>query len=377
MNPHRHFFHFLKNRELNELYASVALRAFAFALTGVFIPVYLYQLGYSFSTIFFFYGILGLITAVFSLVSAKVFSRIGLKHCMLISIPFLIALFGLLYTLESFEWPMVLLSLTYGIHAAFFWVPYHIDFARSSDKKQRGMEVGFSKIFATLVAAIGPFAGSLILAFFGFHILFAVVIVFLVGSIIPLFLTKEIHQPFHFSLKEFFRGQRLKDILGFIGYGAEMRLGYVVWPLFIFLFILEEKYISLGIVSSLALFSGVIFTFIAGKLSDKRSKKNILKVGAGTNAIIWVVKSLIVTPVQVIITDIFYGASQATMHVPFDALCYDKAKKRNIAGMILQREFYVSLGALLLFMILIIFTDSLVEIFRYGGPLSSLMRFPF
>ncbi len=377
MNPHRHFFHFLRNRELNELYASVAIRAFAFALTGVFIPVYLYQLGYSFTTIFLFYGILGLVTAISSLISAKVFSKIGLKHCMLISIPFLITLFALLYTLETFRWPMILLSLTYGIHAAFFWVPYHIDFTRSSDKRQRGMQVGFSKIIATVFAAMGPLVGGLILAFFGFHILFATVIIFLIGSIIPLFLSKEIHQPFHFSLKEFFHGQRLRDISGFLGYGAEMRLGYVVWPLFIFIFILGEKYIYLGLVSSLALSSGVIFMFIAGRLSDKRNRESILKIGTGTNAVIWIIKSFIVTPVQVIITDIFYGAAQATMHVPFDALCYDKAKKRNITGMILQREFYVSIGAFLLFMILMFFANSLTEVFRYGGPLSTLMRFFF
>lgn len=377
MHSNHHFLYFLRNRELKELYATIAMRAFALALTGVFIPVYLYQLGYSFTTIFLFYGILGLITAFFSLVSAKVFSKIGLKHCILISMPLLIILFALLYTLETFRWPMILLSLIYGIHIAFFWVPYHIDFTRFSDKKQRGMQVGFSKIVAAIFAAMGPFVGGLILAFFGFHILFITVIIFLIASVIPLFLTKEIHQPFHFSLKEFFQGQRIRDILGFMGYGAEVRLGYVVWPLFIFLFILGEKYISLGIVSSLALFSGVIFTFIAGRLSDRKKRENILRTGTGTNAVIWIIKSFIVTPVQVIITDIFYGAAQATMHVPFDALCYDKAKKRNVTGMILQREFYIHLGAFLMFMILILFKDSLIEIFRYGGPLSTLMRFFF
>lgn len=377
MHSHHHFFHFLRNRELGELYASIAIRAFAFALAGVFIPVYLYQLGYSFTTIFLFYGILGLITAVSSLVSVKVFSRFGLKHCMLISMPFLIVFFALLYTLESFKWPLLLLSLIYGISAAFFWVPYHIDFTKSSNKKQRGMQVGFSKIIASVFAAMGPIVGGLILAFFGFPILFIIVIIFLIGSIIPLFLTKEIHQRFHFSLKEFFQGQKLKEILGFISHGAEMRLGWVVWPLFIFLFILGEKYISLGIVSSLALFSGMIFIFIAGKLSDTKGRKNILKIGTITNAIVWIVKSFIVTPLQVIIVDIFYGATQATMHVPFDAISYDKAKKRNVTGMILQREFYIHLGTFLMFLILIIFVNSIVEIFRYGGPLSSLLRFFF
>ena len=377
MHLNHNIFHFLKNRELNELYASIAIRAFAFALTGVFIPIYLYQLGYSFTAIFFFYCLLGLTAAISSLVSAKIFSRVGLKHCMLISMPFLIVFIALLYTLEGFRWPLILLSLIYGISAAFFWVPYHIDFTKFSNKKQRGMQVGFSKIIAAVFAAMGPGVGGLILAFFGFHILFITVTIFLIGSIIPLFLTKEIHQPFHFSLKEFFQGQKLKEILGFVGHGAEMRLGWVVWPLFIFLFILGKKYIALGIVSSLALFSGMIFIFFAGKLSDMKRRKGTLKIGAVTNAIIWIIKSFIVTPLQVIIADIFYGATQATIHVPFDAITYDKARKRNLTGMILQREFYVHLGASLMFLILIIFTDSIVEIFRYGGPLSSLLRFFF
>ena len=377
MHSLHHIFHFLRNRELNELYASIALRAFAFALAGVFIPIYLYQLGYSFTTIFLFYGIFGLVTAVFSLVSVKVFSKLGLKHCMLISIPFLITFFVLLYTLDTFSWSPIMLSFIFGIQSAFFWVPYHIDFTKFSDKKQRGMQVGFSKIVASVFATLGPLAGGLILAFFGFNILFIIVALFLMCSVIPLFLTKEIHQPFHFSLKEFFQGQKLKEVLGFLGHGAEMRLGWVVWPLFIFLFILEEKYISLGMISSLALFSGVIFTFFAGRLSDTRKRKNILKTGTIANAFIWIIKSFIVTPFQVVITDIFYGASQAMMHVPFDVISYDQAKKRNITGMILQREFYIHLGAFLMFMLLIIFADSIVEIFRYGGPISSLLRFFF
>lgn len=377
MHSHHHIFHFLRNRELNELYASIAVRAFAFALAGIFIPVYLYQLGYSFITIFFFYGVLGLITAIFSLISVKVFSKTGLKHCMLISIPFLIVFFALLYTLESFNWPPILLALIYGISASFFWVPYHIDFTRFSNKKQRGQQVGFSKIVASVFAALGPLAGGLILAFSGFNTLFIIVSILLIGSVIPLFLTKEIHQPFKFSLKEFFQGQKLKEVLGFIGHGAEMRLGWVVWPLFVFLFILEQKYVSLGIISSLALFSGVICTFFVGRLSDTNKIKKLLKTGTIANAIIWIVKSFIVTPFQVIITDIFYGASQATMHIPFDTMAYDKAKKRNVTGMILQREFYIHLGAFLMFMLLIIFADSLAELFRYSGPISSLMRFFF
>jgi MFS family permease len=374
---HHHFLHFLKNRELNELYASIGIRAFAFALTGVFIPIFLFQQGFSFTSIFLFYGLLGLFTALFSLFSVKIFSRFGLKHCMLISMPFLIAFFAMLYTLETMQWPLLALSVIYSISAALFWVPYHIDFSKFSSKKDRAKQVGYSKIAASAFAVLGPGVGGLILALSGFHILFIIVAILLLGSIVPLFLTKEVHEPLEFSLKDFFQGQKLKEVIGFMSHGAEMRLGWVVWPLFIFIFILGEKYVSLGVISSIACLSGVIFIFLAGKLSDIKRRKKVMRFGAVVNTLVWIAKSFIITPLQVIIAEIFYGASQATTHVPFDAIAYDRARKRNVPGMIIQREFYIHLGIFIMFMLLILFVNSLTEMFRYGGSISSLLRLFF
>jgi len=65
------------------------------------------------------------------------------------------------------------------------------------------------------------------------------------------------------------------------------------------------------------------------------------------------------------------------MDVPFDAINYDKAKEEERVKIILQREMYTHIGIILLFLVLMFFTESLIEIFRYGGPLSSLLRFFF
>jgi len=376
MHTHTSIFHFFRNRELNELYISISIRAFAVSLIGVFIPIYFYQQGYTFFSIFLFYAVWSLTHLLFSIPSAKISSKLGLKRSILLSIPFLILFFFFLYSLENFNWPLPILSILIGLSTSLFWLSYHVDFAKFSNKKNRGKQVGFSKIIIAVFSVLGPIVGGIILTFVGFGILFIIVSVLLIGSVIPLFFSREIHESSSFSLKGFFRGQKIKDILSYVGFGIEGKIGAVVWPLFIFIFIFSEKYISLGLVSSLTLGVALISVIFIGKFSDIYRRK-ILKIGSVFNAIIWIVKSFIITPVQVFITDAFYGVSRVTMDVPFDAINYDKAKEEERVKIILQREMYTHLGIILLFLVLMFLTESLIEIFRYGGPLSSLLRFFF
>jgi len=54
MHEHHNFLHFLKNRELNELYATMAIKSFSISLIGIFIPIYLLNLGYTLQSVFSF-----------------------------------------------------------------------------------------------------------------------------------------------------------------------------------------------------------------------------------------------------------------------------------------------------------------------------------
>src|SRR3989344_8337303 len=144
MHTLTHFFHFFKDRELNELYVSISIRSFALSLIGVFVPIYFYLIGYSLTSIFFFYMLLSLFHIVFSIPIAKISSKFGIKHLIGLSVPFLIIFFFLLYSIETFNWPLPILSVFAGLSTAMFWLPYHIDFAKFSDRKNRGKEIGFS-----------------------------------------------------------------------------------------------------------------------------------------------------------------------------------------------------------------------------------------
>lgn len=377
MHSHHLFLHFLKNRELNELYLSISIRAFALSLIGIFVPIYLYQMGYTLVSIFTFYLFWSLFHVILTIPATKVSARIGLKHSMLVSIPFLIVFFMLLYTLETSRWPLQLLSFFISVNTVLFWMSYHTDFARFSDKKNRGREIAFSKVVAIVFGALGPVVGAFVLTFMSFKILFIVVCILLGLSIVPLFFTEDVHEPSEVSLKDFFKGQKRENVLAFVSNGIESRLGMAIWPLFIFLFIFNGKYLSLGLVSSFAMAVSLFSNFFIARMANARPRTT-LKFGSALNAVVWAAKSFVVTPVQVFFVDALYGVSQTAIHIPFDTLTYDKARKnRHIIRLIAQREIYYHLGAILLFIVLILFTVSLTEIFRYVGSGASLLKFFF
>lgn len=366
----------LRNTELNELYSTIAIRAFALTMSGIFVPIYLYQIGYSLSSIFSFFALVAVLNIVTLFPAAKISSKIGLKHSILLSVPFLILFFLMMFSLERFSWPLWILALSLGIHGSLFWFSYHAEFSRFSSKKKRGSQIGAAKIVATLFGVLGPLFGAVILSFLGFNALFIIVSFLLLVSVFPLFMTGEVREPLQFSLKGFFKGHKIRDALTYMGNGIEARIATILWPLFVFIFIFNENYFSLGALASVTFSFSLLATIVISKFSDL-NRRLTLRIGAIFNSLIWVAKSFIVTPIQVFFADAFYGISQTTVNVPFDALSYDKARESDIAKIVLERELYVKLGGIIFLLLASFFADDLVGMFRYGGSLSSLLHLFF
>jgi len=367
-NSHHHL-HFLKNRELNELYISVAIKSFAISMISIFIPIYLLKLNYSLATVFIFFAVLNASHALFIIPAAKISSKYGFKHSIFYSIPILIIFYLALYTLEQFHWPIYLLAVIFGINNALYWMGYHVDFSRFSNKKNRGEEIGISRLISSVFHVLGPITGGLIITFIGFQALFATASILLLISAIPLFFSKDIHNPISFSIKGIFKGQSIKNTLVFIGHGIETGVASIIWPIFIFFSILNN-FTTLGLVSSLSLSFSLFFIFMISRFSDIR-RKLVLKIGSLLNAVIWGVRFFIKTTFQVFIVDSFYGISQTLISIPFNALSYDKANESNIVKFIMFREMIIQSGRVVLFLIMAIIA-TLIMGFFFGGAASLL-----
>ncbi len=325
-----HYFTF--KSELNELFASISLRTFARSLINIFVPIYLITLGYSFMTTFIFMAVTSLCHAIFAYSAAKLSAKIGFKHLIIVSAPFLIIYYLLLNSIlfiQSLSIPIVLIAIFGGTSNAFFWIGYHTDFAKSTTKKNSGKKLGFVRILISLAGSLGPIAGAFLITRLDFHYTFMIVVGIIILSLIPLLMRKDKHEPFKFEFKDIKSKFGTRAIIAHIGKGVESSVQFVAWPVFIYFFILNKGLTLLGSVTSLSLLVSLVVTYFVAKKIDK--KINIFyKISSLINAIIWIIRGYLKTYVGVFIIDVIYGISNTTHTIGFNKLCYDHARKKKI-----------------------------------------------
>lgn len=377
-----HLFEFLKNRELDELYVSMAIRSFALALIDLFIPIYLLTLDYSLKSVFLFFVFTNIIQALFVFPAAKISARYGFKHSILYSVPLLIIFYLMLATLETERWPLFMIAVIGGAAYALFWLAYHVDFAKFSDQINRGKEVGFAGIVSDLFTVPGPILGGILAVWLGFPPLFLIVSVLLSLSVFPLFLSRDTYEPTPFSFRQVFTDQKARDYLGFTGGGIEGGASLILWPIFLFTSIVSNLPL-LGSIRSLLFLVSIIFAGIFSGLSDWK-RELVLRFGALANSLVAIARLAARTATHAFMIDGFYGITRSAVFIPFDAISYDRAnkpgllpegrEKSNLVEYIAFREIMWHLGQAGLFMVMFFVADFTVG-FLLGAAASLLIIF--
>ena len=268
MLRHPSLLKYIFNKELSEIYVSIVLRDLALSMTGIFIPLFLFiDLKYPFYKVILFFAIYALSLTLTNPFAAKFTSKYGIKHGILASMIGFTLYVILLATLESHNL-FYIPALIFGVANSFYWVNFHADFARFSDKKNRGNEVSMWFIMAFIGTLIGPILGSVIITYLGFITLFIVASLFLLLSAVPLFFSSEVYEPKKFSLKDIFKKSSIKETYFYFIYGIRIIVGQVALPIYIF--IILKKYILLGAVASIIALGSIIVGFFAGKLSNEK-----------------------------------------------------------------------------------------------------------
>lgn len=354
---HQHHHHFwwklLPGKEINQIYLSVALRSFALSLISLFVPMYLYsELGYSLQETLAFYIIFSVVAAITCPFAAKFASKYGLKHSILLSVPFQVSYFYLLYQLSSVNIPLALIASLEGLAIAFFWMGMHLEFCKISHKKHRGEEVGKRQAAMVLATLAGPLAGGAMIKFFNFGVVFVIASLMLLLSAAFLFLSKERHVKFKFSVKSLWTGSYFKNSLFFTYRGILVAANAILWPLF--MFITLNDYLSLGVIGSIAGLATAILSLIMGKISDtKISKRSIIRFVAPIESITWFFRGFLATFSGFlgisIVQSIVYGIRSA----PMGALVYDQSKS-NPVEFFVTREIFICLGRIFVLSVILI-----------------------
>jgi len=344
-------FHLLQNKEIDELYVNTGIRAFSFGLISIFIPLFLLNQGYDLRSVFIFFALYSVFHIIAMFFSAIISSKFGFKHAIIFSQPFLIAFFVSLYLLESFPIPLVLISFFLGFNSGMFWLAFYSDFAENSDVGKKGKEVAVGAMITSILSAVAPVIGGLIIVYLDFNYLLIFVALIILVSIIPLLLTKDKKDPVDFSFKKIFANRNKRHFLGYLGYGFYARGFALFWPLI--LFSILESYVTLGLITTCLLFFSLIAIVAFGSFFDKM-KKNFIAGSIFIGGIIWIVRLFVSTTIVAFFVDSIYGLVKPSSEISVDAVTYSNAGD-NAINYILYRELTIHGGILICLLTVIIF----------------------
>jgi len=341
-----HINHFFKNKELNEMYLSYGIINFALGLISIFVPIYLYNLGYSITEILFFFFLTSLSFVIFSYSGAKIVSHFGVKHAMLLAVPaFIIFFIGLRY-IDTYPWLFFILPIIRSFKMILYNLGFHLNFIRHSDSKDRGKEVSMIQASAVFAGILSPFIGGVILKLTSFPFLFTVGSILLFVSMIPLFLSKDVHEKISFKRERLFAGifkkKNLNLFVSFSGYAIKSWVGLVIWP--IFLFTILANFESIGAITSLTAFVTFLVFYFVGKATDKKNKKNLLRIGTILYFFGWIGRIFVTGFSSAFVIDSYKNITQQVLFVPWSACSYNIAAQRDYFKFIVRREIIFNLS---------------------------------
>ena len=312
------------------LYSGKTISGIAISLFGVFMPIYLYKVSdnnFTFVALYFLIGYL--LYGLLAPFGAMALNRLGYRRALQISVLFGAASFIVFYPMDRsnmmFLAPLSILIVL--IYRLLFWLPYNVDFAKFTDRRNRGREVGLTNAIADIVGIAAPVVAAFIIVRFGFGALLVFTTIVYLASLIPYAVIPNIGEHFGWNygqtIRQLFSKKRRATALAFAANGAEDALGAVVWPIFIYQ-LLQGNLMKVGFISTLIIGATILLELIVGKYSDvKFSKETIIKYGSMLAALGWVFKIFIFTAFQIFIVDSYHRLMKIFMMVPFDALSYE------------------------------------------------------
>lgn len=350
---HQHLFKG-RMREIDEIYVSMSLRSFAISVVAIFIPIYLYKLGYSLQSILFFYMLIYVFKGLAEYFACNLVSRFGAKHIIALSLPLTSVSFIFLLTQGVYHWPLWILALANALPLSLFWLPYHDDLSKAKHSKEVGKEVGKIQFLINVSSALGPFIGGIIAGFFGmaYALLFATVV--MMFAVVPLFKSPEITKRRSLSMKNFSLKRDIRDMIAYSGVGLENISSMIVWPLILFFII--ESYTKLGSIATISLFVAITASIYMGKVTDKYEKRKVMRVSGITHSLSIAARFVATTVNAAYLVNILSSVTHVVMIVPFVSEFYMRADEEPRAEYILGMEIAVDIARALGFLVLFLLT---------------------
>jgi MFS family permease len=323
----RHYFHRHLQRQLQELYVTVAIMDFALAAVIVFEPIYLWQRGYGVTDIMLYYVIVYSLYFFLAPLGGKIVARFGPARSISASTIFLASYYGALLLIALNPAWFWVSPVLFAVQKMLYWPAYHVDFLEHSDPAEQAKEYSALWSLSTAVAVLGPAIGGVVAAVFGFPVLFIGAMTLILLSSIPLFIATTPHIPTHFSYRSnlfhFFQHEHWKQLFGFLGLGEELIL-LTIWPLFLALRF--ENYQTFGGAIAAATLITALCTLALGEYLDHHQPKIPLRFATIGTVMIWLTRPFVHAVQLVFLSDTLGRFVKNGSFVSLSSIVYRRAR---------------------------------------------------
>jgi len=323
--------HFSKG--LISLYSGKLLLEFGGKIFGIFFPIFLYQQYKDINLVVLYFIIGSLGYALTMQMGAKLMTKIGIRASLILSVFFRIPYFAAFYFFPSNPALYTAIALVSTIIIRnLFWVPFHTESAKLSDKKTRGKQLSVIFSAAALLSMAAPLLAGFILERWDFAVIAILAGVLCIISIVPLWFLPPSKEEFSWSFLEtwkyFLHPFNRRMVFAYMSDGLVNIINSVFWPLFIFT-ILDEQYQVMGLLTSGVILVGIVLRLFIGNLLDRWQKYKLVRVGVALNATAWFLKTLVVSGLHVFLVSTYHAFALIILRTSLDTLVYEKAADRG------------------------------------------------
>lgn len=180
-------FFFNGTRDIYRIYVSHTLREVALSVISVYIPIFLLTIGFSLSQTVVFFMIFhsaGLLFAL--LICPTMIRKWGLARMLKFYYPIEICFFVLLNFLPVSPSLFWIIAVMGGIATFSYWIPINILLIKHAESEKMGSDLANFFALPKVFCILGPLVSAMLIPLIGFWPVFAVVIVGLFLSYLPL-----------------------------------------------------------------------------------------------------------------------------------------------------------------------------------------------
>ncbi len=327
-----HHVHF---NEVNELYISLSLRAFAIGLVGIFVPIYLLVLGLPMVAIAGFFMVMFGTKVLLHPLTARMSARFGPKHIIVLSYIVSFVYIMMLYALPQYMWLLYPAAVIGGIADGWFWLSRHIDWAAVAGRKKASSEYSWLLIFSNIAMTMAPLIGGVVASAFGIEYALLGAGAGLLLAIYPLLKTLEPVVPRRANLR-LLKAAPWQHLAANFAMNFQSVVSVLFWPIFIYLIVLS--YDAIGVIVSASLLLVLLTAWFLGRLGDRGKNTQILKSGSRLRALVHIARVPVQSFPGAMAVNIAGDVTDMLASTPYAIRFYEGARRHGVTSYLVDME---------------------------------------